>query len=340
MPSPAVTYTFSNSTTADATQVNQNFTDIINGVTDGTKDLSVNAVTANGNLSVSGNTTLGNASSDDVTVTGSLASSIPIKTNNSYDIGSSTLGLRALYLASSSGAFTAKIQGPAIGASITLTLPSVAGTLALGVVPTVQILTSGTAATYTPTSVNVKWIKVRMLGGGGGGAAADTAAGNNGSSGSNTTFDNLTAFGGAGGIWNGAGGSGGAVSVGSGWTDIGSTVGNGGAGWSGGNASANIFSGGQGGAGALGGGSKGDSYAGVGNNGGTNTGSGGAGGGTNNVNNSIPGSGGGAGGYVEAIAAAGSFTYTVGAGGAGGLFGQKAGGTGGAGKIIVEEFYY
>jgi hypothetical protein len=41
---------------------------------------------------------LGNSSADDLAVTASLASTLPIKTNNSYDIGSSTLGLRKLYL--------------------------------------------------------------------------------------------------------------------------------------------------------------------------------------------------------------------------------------------------
>lgn len=40
-----VTYTFSNGTTADATQVNTNFTDILNGLSDGTKDISIGALT-------------------------------------------------------------------------------------------------------------------------------------------------------------------------------------------------------------------------------------------------------------------------------------------------------
>lgn len=58
MASPAVTYSFSNSTVADATQVNQNFTDIINGITDGTKDLSISALTCAGNVSITGSSTL------------------------------------------------------------------------------------------------------------------------------------------------------------------------------------------------------------------------------------------------------------------------------------------
>lgn len=123
----AVTYTFSNSTTADATQVNQNFTDIINGLSDGTKDLSINALTVAGNASFSGNTTIGNASGDDLTVTASLASSIPIKTTNTYDIGSSTLGLRALYFGANSQ--TVKLQGSSsMSATWTFTFPVSAGT--------------------------------------------------------------------------------------------------------------------------------------------------------------------------------------------------------------------
>ena len=73
MANVSVSYTFSNSTTADATQVNQNFTDIINGTSDGTKDFSISALTCAGNVTFNGNTTIGNASSDDLTVTASLA---------------------------------------------------------------------------------------------------------------------------------------------------------------------------------------------------------------------------------------------------------------------------
>lgn len=124
MASPSVTYTFTNGTTADATQVNQNFTDLVNGLSDGTKDLSISALTAAGNTTLNGNTTLGNASSDDLTVTASLASTIPIKTTATYDIGSSTKGLLGLYLGNST--FTTKLATGAT-ASWTFTLPATAG---------------------------------------------------------------------------------------------------------------------------------------------------------------------------------------------------------------------
>jgi hypothetical protein len=66
---PSVTYTFSNGTSADATQVNQNFTDVINGLSDTTKDLSVSALTAAGAVSLTGATVaIGNAVSDALTI--------------------------------------------------------------------------------------------------------------------------------------------------------------------------------------------------------------------------------------------------------------------------------
>lgn len=50
---PSVTNNFANSTTADATQVNQNFTDLLNAFSDGTKDLSMSAGTFAGTLTAS-----------------------------------------------------------------------------------------------------------------------------------------------------------------------------------------------------------------------------------------------------------------------------------------------
>jgi len=54
MAAPSVTYTFSNQTSAEAGDVNQNFTDIINGISDGTKDLSVNSITTAGSQTYNG----------------------------------------------------------------------------------------------------------------------------------------------------------------------------------------------------------------------------------------------------------------------------------------------
>lgn len=124
----SVTYSFSNGTTADASQVNTNFTDIINGTSDGTKDFSINALTVAGAATFNGNVTLGNASSDDLTFTASMASTLPIKTTNTYDIGSSTLGLRAAYFGANSQ--TVKLQGSSsMSATWTFTFPVTAGTV-------------------------------------------------------------------------------------------------------------------------------------------------------------------------------------------------------------------
>lgn len=54
---PTVTYTFANSTTADATQVNTNFTDLISALSNGTKDISVNDGTFAGAVAASGRVT-------------------------------------------------------------------------------------------------------------------------------------------------------------------------------------------------------------------------------------------------------------------------------------------
>lgn len=129
MAGPSVSNTFANSTTADATQVNTNFTDLINGATDGTKDYSISALTCAGAVTLNGHVTLGNASADDLTISASLASSIPIKTTNSFDIGAATLGLRSLYLADAgSAARSTRVIGATVASSYTLTLPTGAGT--------------------------------------------------------------------------------------------------------------------------------------------------------------------------------------------------------------------
>lgn len=54
MAAPSITYTFVAGTTARAAELNQNFTDIINAITDGTKDITVNDLTVNGDITYSG----------------------------------------------------------------------------------------------------------------------------------------------------------------------------------------------------------------------------------------------------------------------------------------------
>lgn len=124
---PSVTYTFVNATTASAAEVNTNFTDLVNGMSDGTKDMSINALTTAGAATFNGDMTLGNSSADLLTVTASLASTIPINTTNSYNIGSSTKGLAGIYFGANSQ--TVRIVGSAsMSATYTFTLPVNAGT--------------------------------------------------------------------------------------------------------------------------------------------------------------------------------------------------------------------
>ena len=129
MANVSVTHSFTNSTTADATQVNTNFTDIINGTSDGSKDFSISALTCAGNFTANGTTnTLGSASNDDLVINASLASSVPIKTTFTYDVGTSTIGLRSIYFGDAgSAARSTRVIGGTVASSYTITLPVAVG---------------------------------------------------------------------------------------------------------------------------------------------------------------------------------------------------------------------
>lgn len=123
MAAPSLTYTLTNGTTADASQVQQNFTDLLNGYTDGTKDLSISALTCAGTATLNGHVNLGNSSADDLTITASLASDIAVKTTGTYNIGGASTGLLSIYLAASADADTARIVAAAHSADRTYTIP-------------------------------------------------------------------------------------------------------------------------------------------------------------------------------------------------------------------------
>jgi hypothetical protein len=76
MANPSVTYSFNNGTTADATQVNQNFIDLISAMTDGSKSFSIDALTCAGTATLNGNVILGNAAADTLTVNGTLSGGV------------------------------------------------------------------------------------------------------------------------------------------------------------------------------------------------------------------------------------------------------------------------
>ena len=156
MAAPSLTYTITNGTTADATQVMQNLNDLLNGITDGTKDLSISALTCAGTLTANGHVNLGNSSADDLTITASLASTLAIKTTNSYDIGSSTIGLRALYFGANSQTVNIKASS-SMSETWTLTLPTTNGSSGQALITDGSGVTSWhnlVSGTYTPTVSN------------------------------------------------------------------------------------------------------------------------------------------------------------------------------------------
>lgn len=359
---PSVTNTFVNGNTADATAVNQNFTDLINGCSDGTKDLNVNAGTFGSTLTANGAVTLGASSANLIVVNGSINSTVPVNTNTSYDLGTSTKGFRSIYIGGSS-TFTVRLLGATQAASYTLTLPTTAGTntyvlqtdgsgvlswINHQVAPTVQKFTSGSSQTYTtPSSPRTPtYLRLRIIGGGGGGAGGGTASGSAPGGGNASSFSGsgvtLTANGGGGGTYNTAAAGGGSASI-TGATGTAVTG-------SGGSASDGTSSAGVGAAGQMGGssffggaGAGGDNNAGAGGTAATNSGSGGGGGGSGGGTPSRSGGSGGAGGYIDAIITtpAATYTYTVGGTASAGSAGTSggAGGAGAAGYIEVTEYY-
>lgn len=148
MPSPSVTYTLTNGTTADATQVMQNFTDILNAMSDGTKDFSIAALTVAGTATLNGHVNLGNSSADDLTITASLAATLPIKTNTSYDIGGSTTGLRSAYFGGTS-TFTGQVKAATLAASRVWTVPDTGADASF-------VMTQGTQTVAGTTTFSAK----------------------------------------------------------------------------------------------------------------------------------------------------------------------------------------
>jgi hypothetical protein len=228
------------------------------------------------------------------------------------------------------------------GANVT-----VAGTLSTGnSAPQVTTYASG-SGTYT-TPAGAKYLTVEMSGGGGGGAGAGNTVGpsygNAGTSGGNSTFGTslLSCQGGGPGTPAGgasAPGAGGAGSITAPATGV-ALTGGGGNGVTTGVSGSGILSinGCTGGSNPFGGGG--------GNGQGNwpmpaNTGTGGTGGLADPTK--YIGTGGGAGGYVNAIIASpsASYSYAVGAAGAGGAGGSGcfAGNAGSAGIIIVTAYF-
>lgn len=211
--------------------------------------------------------------------------------------------------------------------------------------PTIQKLTTGSGTYSTP--VGVRFIRVRMVGGGGGGSGSGTTAGTAAGAGGDTTFGSslLTAAGGAAGGRRLDGGDGGSGTISSPAYGTALKGGEGGPGVDNTGGAGISVGGGNGGDSFFGGGGSGgaNGSTGAGQPGATNTGGGGGGGLANTSAGIYGGSGGGAGGYVEAYIAnpSSSYSYSVGAAGTAGGAGTSgyAGGAGGSGYIEVTEYY-
>lgn len=267
------------------------------------------------------------------TIYGSVASSsfsTNTTVNYTWDSGSLANEALTIYLS----------QVPVTGMPINIASVSGISTA----LPSRQVLTSGTSyTTGTQSGQRARQLRIRMVGGGGGGQACNVAAlGGNGGAGGDTSFNNVVAKGGSGGT------SFTAPSGGTGGTGLASLRIAGGSGV-GGSAynppnPAQTQIGSPAGAASPFGGAGGGSVRNGGNAASPNSGSGGGGG---NYADTVAGGqvqavggSGAAGEYVEIIInnPSATYSYVVGAAGTAGT-GTYPGGSGGAGIIIVDEFY-
>ena len=163
MASPSVTNVFVNGNTADATAVNQNFTDLVNSLTDATKDLSISALTCAGSATLNGAVTLGNASGDDITISGSIAAHVVSKTTATYNLGSSSIGYLGVYQSAGASYTFSWLGSASASASYTLTVPTATGVVGQGMVVSAagvlswkpqQMDTSAKAAAYVVTDTD------------------------------------------------------------------------------------------------------------------------------------------------------------------------------------------
>lgn len=204
--------------------------------------------------------------------------------------------------------------------------------------PTIQKFTSG-SGTYT-TPAEVLYLRIKMIGGGGGGSGSHLNA-TSGGTGGNTTFGSslLVANGGGAGNYSSNAAAGGTASLGS---AIGTAL-SGGTGTGGASQGTVQVMGGGGAPSPLGGGGGGGALNLAGQSAAANTGAGGGGGGSGSTANGYSGTGGSAGGFIDAIipTPSATYSYAVGSAGASGAAGTggNAGATGGSGYIEVTEFY-
>ena len=104
---------------------------------------SFTTLTASGATTLNGAVTLGDATADDVTITGRIAGHIVPKTNDTYDLGTSSLRWRTAYLAAS----TLDLGGATISSdgTGTITITGAGATLPSGSLVGTEIIAGGNA---------------------------------------------------------------------------------------------------------------------------------------------------------------------------------------------------
>ena len=104
---------------------------------------SFTTLTASGATTLNGAVTLGDATADDVTITGRIAGHIVPKTNDTYDLGTSSLRWRTAYLAAS----TLDLGGATISSdgTGTITITGAGATLPSGSLVGTEIIAGGDA---------------------------------------------------------------------------------------------------------------------------------------------------------------------------------------------------
>jgi microcystin-dependent protein len=129
---PSITNSnFVNGTTSDADQLDQNFLDLVNGLSDGTKDLNMNNGTFAGDVAVSGSVDLGSNSSDTISVNGVVDTDIVPSANATKDLGSATAGMGEIYLGN--GTNTVKQVAATLTGDRVATFPNLTGTVMLAI---------------------------------------------------------------------------------------------------------------------------------------------------------------------------------------------------------------
>ena len=109
---------------------------------------SFTTLTTSGDVTLNSDVTLGDATGDDITVTGRIASHLVPKTNNTYDLGTSSLRWRTAYLAAS----TLDLGGATISSdgSGTISIAAAGATLPTGSLVGTDLISSANTVTGVP----------------------------------------------------------------------------------------------------------------------------------------------------------------------------------------------